>query len=287
MDNQPPAEVRLFGSALFLVLLPLLVGLWLAPRLVSVPAVGLIRLETDIWRGSAAFVQAQVDAAREDDRVRAVVFIVDSPGGEVAASQAIYLEVLKLREEMPVVASVEGLAASGGYYAVLATDPIYVKPSSTVGNIGVWSFVPEEIGVNDQVLASGPFKLTASNRDAFLRQIEGIKQEFLVTVDAHRGERLVISPADLAQGLAYQGREALELGLVDHLGGRQEAIETAATLAGLANYEILDLGQRVIEEANEGAASETWIGAPDPVSGGRTLPPGAYLLYDPRLGGAP
>lgn len=287
MDDYTPSEVRLFGSVVFLVLLPVLAGIWLAPRLVPVPAIGLIRLEADIWAGSAAFVQAQIDEAREDDRVRAVVFIIDSPGGEVAATQAMYLEMRGLRAEMPVVASIESVAASGGYYVALAADPIYAKPSSTVGNVGVWSFVPAEIGVNDQVLASGPFKLTASNRDAFLREIEGIKQEFLATVLADRSERLGISPADLAQGLAYQGREARELGLVDHLGGRQQAIETAAMQAGLANYEVIDLGLRLIEEANMEAAGQAWFGAADPVSGRRTLPPGAYLLYDLRLGGAP
>lgn len=282
---------RTLGSILLWVVAPLLVGWLLAIRLVPQPAVGIIRLNFDISSLSAEFVMLQIDEARADPRVKAVVLQLNSPGGELAATQSLYLELQSLRREMPVVTSIESMAASGGYYVAMATDPVCAKPSSTVGNVGVWGFIPPDLGVNDVILASGPFKLTASNRAEFLREIEGIRQEFLATVFNARGDRLNISAVDLSQGLAYPGREALRLGLIDHLSSQSDAITTAAELAGIADYEIIDLEARVIEQYfgdNDSVSlPEDWIGAADPVTGRRILPPGIYLLYDVRLGGAP
>ena len=277
------------GSILLWGVAPLLVGLWLAQSLVPRPAVGIIRLNTDIWAGSASLVTAQIDEARQDPTIHAVVLQLDSPGGEVAASQALYLELQNLRREMPVVSSIDGMAASGAYYAAMGTHPIYAKPSSTVGNVGAWGFIPPDIGVNEVILSSGPFKLTASNRDEFLRSIEEIKREFVQTVFSQRGERLNISPADLSQGLAYSGREALSRGLIDGLGSQSVAVRAAAQLAGIANYQVIDLEARVIDQfVEEGEeALEPWTAAADPVTGRRVLPPGAYLLYDIQLGGTP
>ena len=277
------------GSLLLLGIASLLLGWLLAPTLVPQPAVGIIRLNTDIWADSVELVMAQIESARQDPIIKAVVLQLDSPGGEVAATQTLYLELQSLRREMPVVSSIDGMAASGGFYVAMATDPIYAKPSSTVGNVGVWGFIPRDLGVNEVILASGPFKLTASNRAEFLRAIEGIKQEFLATVVSQRGERLNISLADLSQGLAYSGRQSLRLGLIDHLGSQTEAVAAAAKLAQIDHYEVIDLQARVIDEIFEGNDPylRTWISAASPVTGGRILPPGAYLLYDVRLGGMP
>ena len=285
---------RTLGSLLLWGVTSLLVGWLLARTLVPQPAVGVIRLNTDIWADSASLdsvelVMAQIEAARQDPIIKAVVLQLDSPGGEVAATQTLYLELQSLRREMPVVSSIDGMAASGGFYVAMATDPIYAKPSSTVGNVGVWGFIPRDLGVNEVILASGPFKLTASNRAEFLRAIEGIKQEFLATVVSQRGERLDISLVDLSQGLAYSGRQSLHLGLIDHLGSQTEAVAAAAELAHIVHYEVIDLQARVIDELFGGNDPylETWVSAADPVTGGRILPPGAYLLYDVRLGGIP
>jgi len=283
------SSFRNLGGLLLLVVAPLLVGWWLAQGLVPQPVVGIIRLNSDIWAGSARLAMAQIEAARQDPSIKAVVLQLDSPGGGVAATQALYLELQSLRREMPVVSSIDGMAASGAFYVAMATDPIYVKPSSSVGNVGVWGFIPPELDVSDVILTSGPFKLTASNRTEFLRWIEGIKQEFLATVFSQRGERLNISWVDLSQGLVYSGRESLRLGLIDHLGSQTEAIATAAELASIVHHEVIDLEARVIDELLERKelSLEAWVGAADPVTGRRVLPPGAYLLYDIQLGGAP
>jgi len=271
------------------VVAPLLVGLWLAQAVVAQPAVGIIRLNTDIWPESAALVIAQIEEARNEPSIRAVVVELDSPGGEVAASQSLYLELQTLRREMPVVASIDGMAASGAYYVAMATDPIFAKPSSTVGNVGAWGFVPPDLGVTEVILASGPFKLTASNRDEFLRWIEEIRQEFVETVFSQRGERINISRVELSQGLAYPGRDAVRLGLIDHVGSGSEAVRAAARQAGITHYQVIDLEARVVEElvGEDESGLEPWVGAADPETGRRVLPPGAYLLYDIQLGGAP
>jgi protease-4 len=188
-----------------------------------------------------------------------------------------------------VVGSIDGMAASGGYYAAMATDPIYARPSSYVGNVGVWSIVPQDLAVNDEIIASGPFKLTGSNREEFMRELEGIKIEFLETVFSQRGERIQISRAELSQGLVYSGREAARLGLIDRVGSHTEAIEEAARLAGIANYEVIDLQLLALTGLYGDLyfEPEPWIGAADPLTGERSLPYGIYLLYDARLRGIP
>jgi protease-4 len=261
----------------------------LAYFLMPQPAVGIIRLDTDIWSGSAQLVQYQIETARKDSRIKAVVVQLDTPGGEVVATQNIYLELQRLRQEMPVVGSIDTVAASGGYYAAMATDPIYARPSSAVGNVGVWAFVPEDLAVNDEIIASGPFKLSGSNREEFMRELEGIKREFLGTVSSQRGKRLEISEAELSQGLLYPGREAARLGLIDHVGSHTEAIEEAAHQAGISNYKVIDLQLIAIEELYGDLyfEPEPWIGAADPLTGERALPYGIYLLYDARIRGVP
>jgi len=285
----------LWGAALLLTV-------WLAALLAPRPAVGIIRLDTDIWSGSAAFVGSQMEAARRDRRIKAVVVQIDSPGGEVVASQTLYLELQNLRREMPVVGSIDNMAASGAYYTALATDPIYAKPSSSVGNVGVWARVPPEPSISEELLTSGPFKLTGSNRAEFTRQIERIKQEFLATVSSQRGDRLKLSPAEISQGLLYPGSEAVRLGLIDYVGGQSEAVATAASQAGITHYAVVDLEARASKgllgidfpvvaspttTAATGWDTEPEAGAVDPETEERFLPYGIYLLYNAQLGGTP
>ena len=288
-----PSSVRRGGRWLAALalwgLLPLLIGIALAQVVAPRPAVGVIRLTTDIWAGSASLFLEQIREVALDPRIKAVVVHIDSPGGEVVATQTMFIELQNLRRKIPVVGSIDTIAASGGYYLAMAADPLFTRPSSTVGNVGVWGFAPPEFGLSDDLLASGPFKLAASNQAEFIRQIDGVKQEFVATVAGARGERMAISLADLAQGLAYPGREALGLGLLDHLGTLTDALAEAAYQAGVYNYDVVDLQTRVFQRLYgiTTPVIERWIGAADPLTGRRVLPPGVYLLYDARLGGAP
>jgi ClpP class serine protease len=176
----------------------------------------------------------------------------------------------------------------------MAADPIYARPSSSVGNVGVWAIVPDDLAVNDEIIASGPFKLTGSNREEFMRELEGIKREFLNTVFGQRGERITITQEELSQGLIYPGREAAHLGLIDRVGSNSAAVAEAARQAHIDNYDEIDLSIRAIEKMYADSAyglqepeMEAWVGAADPLTGERTLPYGIYLLYDVRLRGVP
>lgn len=265
-----------------------LIGLtWgLSGRLVPRPAVGIVNVSGTIWAGSLEWYRAQMEIAQEDPRVKALVIQIDSPGGGVASSQALYLELLVLRRTMPVVISIDSMAASGGYYAALAGDPIYAKPSSSVGNIGAWAQIPPESTVNDNILRTGPFKQTGSNRTEFEQSLQAVKAEFVATVLTQRGDRLQLSAAEISQGLIYEGREAAGLGLIDAVGSRSEAVEVAAEQAGLAHYRVVDLAERARDEMNlsedEISARESALTFTNAVSQTHEI----FLLYDARLGGA-
>lgn len=258
---------------------------WLSGRLVPKPAIGIVNVSGTIWSGSLEWFRVQMDLAREDPTIKALVVQIDSPGGGVASTQALYLELLELRRTMPVVVSIDSIAASGGYYAAMAGDPIYAKPSSNVGNIGAWARIPPASTVNDNILQTGPFKLTGSNRAEFEQSLQAVKAEFLATVLTQRGDRLQVSSTEISQGLIYDGRKAAELGLIDAIGSRSEALRTAAEQAGLAQYDVVELGGRALDEMGlsetETSALQESLTLTDAIS--RTYE--IFLLYDARLGG--
>jgi protease-4 len=261
---------RAVGSALLWVLLPLLLGTVAAWRIVPQPAVGIVRLEDTIWSGAAADVAAQLAYARRDPAIRAVVFQVDSPGGEVSSSEAIYLEVLRARREMPVVAVTESLAASGAYYAVVASDYIYAKPSSILGNIGVVSSLPIDSFVEEDFLATGPFKLFGSSREDYVRSMNAMKESFLNSVMAQRGDRLRVDRTELSRGQIYLGMNALHLGLIDEIGTVGDGAAKAAEMALISDYRVVDIPTVMPENAGS-----------SPYGGKRVseLPDGFYYLY--------
>ncbi len=279
---------RKFGRGVLVVIVGIaLIGLawWLSGRLVPQPAIGIMNVSGSIWTGSLEWFRVQMDIARDDPQIRALVVQIDSPGGSVASTQALYLELLELRRTMPVVVSIDSVAASGGYYAAMAGDPIYAKPSSSVGNVGAWAQIPPESSVNDNILQTGPFKLTGSNRTEFERSLQAVKAEFLATVLTQRGDRLQVSPAEISQGLIYDGREAAALGLIDAIGSRSEALAVAVEQAGLTRYEVVDLGEQAFEEMDlsetEVSALKTSLTFTEAISQTYEI----FLLYDPRLGG--
>lgn len=279
---------RIIGGLFIWIAIPIILGFWLAQTLIPTPAVGIVRLNTGLSWSSANFIKQQIDLARSESQIKALVFAIDSPGGGVTSTQFLFMELQNLRETMPIVGSIDSMAASGGYYLAVATDPIFAKPSSTVGNIGVWGYIPPDLAVNDVVLASGPFKLTASNQAEFLREIEGIKREFLATVRTSRGDRLELLDEEILQGLAYPGREAAEIGIIDYLGSETDAVAEAARQAGIENYDVIDLETLLLQTLFGSVPPffEAWVHSRSPLSEGFALPPGAYMLYDWQLGGA-
>jgi protease-4 len=242
------AVLRIVGNVLLFVVTPLVAGWFIAQALLPQPQVAIIGVRWEIFSDSTAVLMAEIEAAREDPNIKAVVVQLNSPGGSSTDGQALHLELRKLRQEKPVVGSVDLMAASAGYRIATATDPLYAKPGSLIGNVGTIGRFPSSQPIDDFILSTGPFKLSADNTEEFVRRMEENKQEFLATVLAGRGDRLTLSPEELSQGLLYSGRQAQRLGLIDQIGSQTEAIEKAAELAGIRNYEVVSLEAAAIEK---------------------------------------
>ncbi len=178
--------------------------------------------------------------------VKAVVVRVDSPGGGVAASQEIYHAISELRVAKPVIASLGGVAASGGYYVASACDAIVANPGSLTGSIGVIMEMGnvqellQKIGVQPEVLKAGAYKdmgspvrpLTDEERTIFQQMIDSVHTQFITAVaDGRKMDAEKVRA--LADGRIYSGEQAHDLGLVDKLGGLQDAIAMAGERGGI------------------------------------------------------
>ena len=262
------------------LLLVLGCGYLLSLYLIPSPEIALIRIEGDIWGAYTAYLRQALEEAEGDPAVRAVVLDIVSPGGEVTASEDLYFEVLKLREHKPVVASVNELAASGAYYVASAADQIYAKPGSVVGNIGVISILPEPDLVDEQLITTGPFKLSGGPQVEAIRQLEMLKDTFLEAILAQRADRLQVGPEVLSRGEVYLGLQAQQMGLVDQVGSQGDAIAAAAHMAGLRNYEVVDRTPSLPEaEFRFGFKLERGMTAASVAAPPEYLPPGFYYRY--------
>jgi len=198
---------------------------------------------------------AEISKVRQDPTVKAVVLRVNSPGGSVQAASAIEREVTLLREKgIPVVASYGGYAASGGYWISCGADKIYSDKSTLTGSIGVFGLIPSfgkalKKNVNLNVfevathkhgsMASGLFPLDPDEEASMQKSIEKIYADFVNLVAKGRGMEAAAVDA-IAQGRVWAGGDALGIGLVDELGGLDDAIRYAATLANLENYRVAE-----------------------------------------------
>lgn len=182
-----------------------------------------------------------LEYARDDSRIKGVVLRINSPGGGASATEQIYLDVLRLRQQKPVVVSVGAIAASGGYYAAVASNFIYAEPTSQIGSIGVWVNLPSREELEENIGTSGPFKVGGNSMRKAVSNIEMVRQTFVGAVVSQRGDRLRLSEEELSRAELYLGVESLRYGLIDDIGTRTAAIEKAANLAGVRNYEVIDL----------------------------------------------
>lgn len=194
--------------------------------------------------------------ARDNELIKAVVIRMDSPGGSALASEMIWQAVRDLASEKPVFVSVDGMAASGGYYIACAADQIFVSPSSIVGSIGVvggkivLGGLYEKIGVTVHRRSRGlhgdlfnsvePF--TQDQRDALESMMHHIYDQFTDRVTSGRGERIA-KLDEVAQGRIFTGRQALANGLADQLGGLEDTVAAVADQAGLEEgaYDVVAL----------------------------------------------
>ncbi len=259
----------------------LVIGILLS-LLIPKPVIGVIRLNDAIYAGTASNLITQIDYARDHPEIRAVVLILDSPGGTVVDTEAVYMELSRLRQTKPVVTWVSGMAASGAYYLSSGTDYIVAVPSSEVGNVGVIGYLPPTPIVIEDTISTGPYKLWGSPRDTTLREIEMIKQGFFQAVKLGRGDRLKIGPDILLRGQIWPATEALRLGLVDHLGSETDAYSKAAQLAHLWHYGTADL-QTLAYAQYAPSALGFFLHTKDGLQLPYPSQPGLYMLYVPSL----
>ena len=199
-------------------------------------------------------VSRELRKLREDDRVKAVVFRVNSPGGSALASDVIWREVILTKKVKPIIVSMGDYAASGGYYISAAADSIFAERNTITGSIGVFGLIPNFKGLlNDKLgihfdgvktgtyadLMSAPDRpLTAEERNII--QLEVNKTYGSFTKKVAEGRKLSVANVDsIGQGRVWTGEQAVEIGLVDRIGSIGDAIRSAAKMAKLKDYKVV------------------------------------------------
>ncbi len=184
----------------------------------------------------------------KNDFVKAIILRINSPGGTIGASQEIYLELKRFKEKTgkKLVCSIENVGASGAYYVSLACDKVIALPGSVVGSIGVISFfftvedLLKYLKVKPYIVKSGKFKDTGSPfRQPNEQDIKYLEDIVLKLFEQFKKDVVEVRPAlkdkidEIADGRVFTGKEALELGLIDHIGTFSDAVTLAKELAGI------------------------------------------------------
>lgn len=236
-------SLTVIGSLMLLFSLAFSLGRW---ERMGGSKVALITVEGVILDSKE--IIEQLEKHRTNPTVKAIVLRINSPGGGVAPSQEIYEELLKTREtaKKPVVASMGSVAASGGYYIASASDLIMANPGTITGSIGVLLQIPnisglmQKIGIKSVVVKSGQHKdlasptreMTEAERQILQGMLDDVHDQFIdVVAKSRRLDRKKVEA--IADGRIFSGREAQSIGLVDHLGNLQDAVERAGALAGI------------------------------------------------------
>ena len=203
--------------------------------------------------GQGTMSKALVEA-REDDKIKAVVLRVNSPGGSALASELIWREIELTKQVKPVIVSMGDMATSGGYYISCNADKIIAEPTTVTGSIGVFGILPngkglaDNMGINAEQVVTNKNAVTYSffeplndgQRGFFQESILGTYELFSKHVSD--GRRLTPEQVEsVAQGRVWTGADALEIGLVDELGGLDLALQRAAEVVGIEDYQIKEL----------------------------------------------
>ncbi|MGM0525413.1 MAG: signal peptide peptidase SppA [Pseudomonadota bacterium] len=224
--------------------------------------------------------------AREDENTKAIVLRIDSPGGSGFASEIIRQEILEAKkQDIPVIASMSTVAASGGYWIAADADQIWAAPTTITGSIGVFGLLitaedsMQAIGINSESYSTTELPslnalegISDAQREVLQRSTESFYDYFLEVVSNARGMTKE-QVNEVAQGRIWTGTQAQQRGLVDYLGGYDDAISAAAKAAEIEDYEVktiqqsLDARQQFIAEmlgdsALSGVAS--WAGSNKP-----------------------
>ena len=198
-------------------------------------------------------MRRSLQEARKDKNVKAIVLRIDSPGGNALTSDLIWREIELTKKVKPVVVSMGNLAASGGYYIACNADKIYAENNTITGSIGVFGILPNftqaanKLGLNTEQVKThanasdySPFKPLDDNYRAFAQ--EGVEKIYTTFVNrVANGRKMTFAQVDsIAQGRVWSGSEALKIGLVDKIGGMDEALAEAAKLGKTKKYKTQD-----------------------------------------------
>jgi protease-4 len=201
-------------------------------------------------------IRKAIIKARKDKRVKAIVLRVNSPGGSALVSDLIWREVVLTKEKKPVVVSMGDVAASGGYYISCAADYIFAEPTTITGSIGVFGLIPNtgkfmtnKLGItfdeaktneNSNFMSTTNKSLSPFQHDVIQKSVERVYDSFITKVA--EGRNMAKADVDrIGQGRVWAGAQAIKIGLVDELGGLNNAIAKAADLAHVDTYKIKSL----------------------------------------------
>lgn len=220
-------------------------------------------------------ISEAIRKARENDKVKAIVLRVNSPGGSASASEVIRREVVLAAKEKPVVVSMGDVAASGGYWISASASYVMADPATLTGSIGVFGMIPNMQGLFNNKLGITFDEVNTNKYSDFPnvsrpmsdyeilvieRQIEKIYDDFLSLVA--EGRKMEKSQVDeIGQGRVWSGSDAKEIGLIDEFGGLTAAIDKAAGLAGITEYNLMSLPaqkeplQQIIDELTGNVAA--------------------------------
>ena len=244
-----------------------------------------------------ADLRAALDRAEEDSEVGALLLRVESPGGSVAATETMHHEIERWRQKTgrPVIAYLNGIAASGGYYVAMAADRVIAHPSTVTGSIGVlmpglgFSGLMERFGVVDQSIKSGPLKdvgsptrpMSAEDRAHLQGIVDALYQRFVEIVDAGRPNLDAEQVRALADGRLFTAQQALEAGLIDAVGYVEDAVAAGEQSIGASRSRVV-LYQRP-GRPRENIYSRAAPFAPRAQSVGEPLAAGFYYIWPAAL----
>jgi protease-4 len=197
--------------------------------------------------------------ARLDTKTKAIVVRINSGGGSAMASENMWREIELAKKDKPVIVSFGDVAASGGYYMACGADSIFAQSNTITGSIGVFSIVPnmqgffsDKLGVTFDGVKTGPYAnspsvtepLSPLQKKYFQEGVDSIYQTFLSRVA--EGRKMPLAKVDsIGQGRIWTGTQALQLGLVDRIGGMETAMAAAAKLAKLDGYRVRQFPERI------------------------------------------
>lgn len=204
-------------------------------------------------------ISRAIRKARRDEKVKAIVLRVNSPGGSALASDVIWREMVLARKAKPLIVSMGDVAASGGYYIACAADSIFAQPNTITGSIGVFGIIPnmqkffnDKLGITFDGVKTGQFAdlgsvsrpMTEAEKMLFQQEVNKTYSTFKGKVaDGRKKSREYID--SIGQGRVWSGVEALQNGLVDKLGDIDDAIASAAYKAKLKDYKVVSYPDQV------------------------------------------